>query len=90
MFNEISPSLNLNSGECIVCRNLLRDAVNANEHEKIIKNSLQYKAVLLHSMVHLGGRKYSFYSFLTLALDGSDWSASLRGHALPLGKGPIG
>jgi hypothetical protein len=32
--------------------------------------------------------KHSSYSFLTPALDGAEWSASLPGRALPLGKGP--
>jgi hypothetical protein len=38
-------------------------------------------------------RRYSFYSFLTSALDGGEWSASRFGRALPPGKGspvPIG
>jgi hypothetical protein len=30
-----------------------------------------------------GERKYSFYTFLTLALGGSGWSVSLPGRALP-------
>jgi hypothetical protein len=33
-------------------------------------------------------RRYSSYSFLTSALDGGEWSASRRDHALPPGKGP--
>jgi hypothetical protein len=33
-------------------------------------------------------RRYSSYSFLTSALDGSEWSASRPGRALPPGKGP--
>jgi hypothetical protein len=42
-----------------------------------------------------GGRRYSFYSFLTSALDGGEWSASPPPPrlALPPGKGspvPIG
>jgi hypothetical protein len=37
---------------------------------------------------HLGGEGYSYYSFLTSELDGSEWSASCPGHALPPGKGP--
>jgi hypothetical protein len=35
-----------------------------------------------------GERRYSSYSFLTLALDGGEWSASRPGRALPLGKEP--
>jgi hypothetical protein len=34
------------------------------------------------------GRRYSSYSFLTLTLDGGEWSASRPGRALPSGKGP--
>jgi hypothetical protein len=33
-----------------------------------------------------GERRYSFYSFSTLALDGGEWSASRLGRALPPGK----
>lgn len=32
---------------------------------------------------------YSSYSFLTTATDGSDWSASSSGRALPPLKGPL-
>jgi hypothetical protein len=35
-----------------------------------------------------GGRKYSSYSLLTSALDGSEWSASYPGRALFPGKDP--
>jgi hypothetical protein len=35
-----------------------------------------------------GARKYSSYSFLTSALHGGEWSASLPGHDLPPGKQP--
>jgi hypothetical protein len=34
-------------------------------------------------------RRYSSYSFLTLALDGGEWSASCPGRALPPGKEPL-
>jgi hypothetical protein len=37
---------------------------------------------------HLWERRYSSNSFLTSALDGGEWSASLPGHALPWGKDP--
>jgi hypothetical protein len=48
------------------------------------------KVVPLHSIeVHLGERKDSFYSFLTLALEGGEWSASHPGLALPPGKEPL-
>jgi hypothetical protein len=36
---------------------------------------------------HLGVETYSSYSFLTLALDGGEWSASHSGCALALGEG---
>jgi hypothetical protein len=35
-----------------------------------------------------GERKYSSYSFLTLALDGDEWSALRPDRALPPGKDP--
>jgi hypothetical protein len=37
----------------------------------------------------MGERRYSSYSFLILALDGGEWSASRTGRALPPGKGPL-
>jgi hypothetical protein len=37
----------------------------------------------------LKGETYSSYSFTTSALDGSEWSASLPGRALPPGKGTL-
>jgi hypothetical protein len=36
----------------------------------------------------MGKRSYSSYSFLTLVLDGVEWSVSRPGRALPLGKDP--
>jgi hypothetical protein len=36
----------------------------------------------------LGDRWYSFYSFLTSALEGGEWSASCPDRSLPLGKEP--
>jgi hypothetical protein len=36
----------------------------------------------------MGDRRYSCYSFLISALDGGEWSASRRSHALPPGKEP--
>jgi hypothetical protein len=44
-------------------------------------------------MEALGGERYSFYSFLTSALDGGEWSGSRLGCALAPRKGhpvPIG
>jgi hypothetical protein len=35
-----------------------------------------------------GERRYSSYSYLSLALDGGEWSASRPGRALPPGKEP--
>jgi hypothetical protein len=55
----------------------------------ILITTMKIKAVPLHAMEALvGGRRYSFYSFTTSALDGGEWSASRPGHALPPGKGP--
>jgi hypothetical protein len=49
----------------------------------------QSKAVPLQATEVLGGeRRYSFYSFLTSALDGGEWSASRPCRALPRGKDP--
>jgi hypothetical protein len=47
----------------------------------------------MQSVLSVGGgawgeRIYSFYSFLTLALDGGEWSASRPGRALSRGKDP--
>jgi hypothetical protein len=36
----------------------------------------------------MGERRYSSYSYLTLALNGGEWSASLPGCTLPPGKEP--
>jgi hypothetical protein len=46
------------------------------------------KAVPLHNMKAQRERMYSSYSFMTLALDGGEWSASRPGRALLSGKGP--
>jgi hypothetical protein len=46
----------------------------------------QGEAVPLHPMEALGGggeKMYSSYSFLTLALDGGEWSASHPGRFTP-------
>jgi hypothetical protein len=45
-------------------------------------------AVPLHAMECLGERRYSSYSFLTSALDGSEWSALRLSRPLAPGKGP--
>jgi hypothetical protein len=39
---------------------------------------------------HFGDRRYSFYSLLTSALEGGEWSASRPGRGLPPGKEPPG
>jgi hypothetical protein len=50
---------------------------------------VQLKAVPLNSMEAIeGGRMHSPCSFLTLALDGGEWSASRPGRDLAPGKGP--
>jgi hypothetical protein len=49
---------------------------------------LKAKAVPIHAVEALWGKGSSSYSFLTLALDGSEWSASRPSRALPPGKGP--
>jgi hypothetical protein len=41
---------------------------------------------MLHHAGAKENRRYSSYSFLTLALDGDQMSASRPGRALPLGK----
>jgi hypothetical protein len=46
------------------------------------------KAVPLHAMEALLGRRYSSYSFLTLALDGDEWSMSCPICAIAPRKGP--
>jgi hypothetical protein len=49
------------------------------------------KKVKLSRYRHAGAKgemRYSFYSFLTSALDGGEWSASRLGRALPPGKNP--
>jgi hypothetical protein len=53
--------------------------------------SLKYKAEKLSHYTqwrHRGERRYIFYSFLTLALDGGEWSASRPGHGFSLAKDP--
>jgi hypothetical protein len=44
------------------------------------------KAVPLHAMKVLGGRRYSSYSFSTSALDGGEWSTSRPGRAFTSGE----
>jgi hypothetical protein len=51
-------------------------------------SKVESKAVLPLPCRQQGGQEYSSYSFLTLALDGGEWSVSHRGHALPLEKEP--
>jgi hypothetical protein len=52
--------------------------------ELLIKKA---KAIPLHAMEALGERRYSSYSFLTSALDGGEWSASLPGRVFAPGEG---
>jgi hypothetical protein len=47
------------------------------------------KAVPLRATKALGGRKYSSYSFMTLALDGGDLSVSRPGRTLAPVKDPL-
>jgi hypothetical protein len=47
------------------------------------------RAVPLHAMETHGERRYSSYSYLILALDGGEWSASRPDRTLPLGKEPL-
>jgi hypothetical protein len=52
-------------------------------------HSIAGKAVPQHTYGGVWGeRMYSSYSFMTSALDGGEWSASLPSHTLPSGKGP--
>jgi hypothetical protein len=53
-------------------------------------NNIQYEseAVPQHTMKAQGECMYSSYSFMALALDGGDWSASRSDRALPPGRGP--
>jgi hypothetical protein len=53
---------------------------------KLSKAKKKNKAVPLHTMETHGGR--GGIAFFTSALDGSEWSASRPGHALPPGKEP--
>jgi hypothetical protein len=58
-------------------------------HQPFLTSRVKGKAVPLRSIeAHLGGRRYSSYSFLTSALEGGEWSASRPGRALPPGKEP--
>jgi hypothetical protein len=52
-----------------------------------VDSLLKSKAATRHGGVW-GERRYSSYSFLTSALDGSEWSASRPSRALPPGIGP--
>jgi hypothetical protein len=45
-----------------------------------------HKAQPLQAMEMQGERRYRSYSFLTLGLDGDQWSASRPGHALAPGE----
>jgi hypothetical protein len=53
----------------------------------LLDRNKKKKVVPLRSIeVHLGDRRYSSYSFLTLALEGGEWSASRPGRAFPPGE----
>jgi hypothetical protein len=54
----------------------------------IVKGKGKVSCPATHHEGAWGERRYSSYSFLTLALDGGEWSASCPSRALPLGKGP--
>jgi hypothetical protein len=56
--------------------------------EYLHSQTAKSKAVPLRHAGAKRERKYSSYSFFTLALDGGEWSASRPGRALPLGKDP--
>jgi hypothetical protein len=47
------------------------------------------KATPLRHAGAKGEKMYSSYSFLTSALDASEWSVSHLARALPPGKGPL-
>jgi hypothetical protein len=62
-------------------------------YRDISSRDISQKAVPQHTYGSAEERRYSSYSFTTSALDGSEWSASRPGRALPPGKGlqvPIG
>jgi hypothetical protein len=70
-----------------------RDIVSPHQHEPELTQHLTAHKKVQQSHYtpwrFLGGdRKYSSYSFLTSALEGSKWSVSHSGRALPPGKGP--
>jgi len=60
------------------------------EYKNVINCKAKVKLSHYHHAGDKGERKYSSYSFLTLALDGGEWSASRPSHTLPLGKDPPG
>jgi hypothetical protein len=51
-------------------------------------NEVKGKAVPQHTMEAQGERRYSFYSFMTSALNGGEWLVSCPSRTLPLGNGP--
>jgi hypothetical protein len=72
--------------------------LNASYQTKLIHRGLNKSGTKLHelpvlnacpSTLHIGvigKRQYSFYTFLTSALDGGQWLASRPGRALSVGK----
>jgi hypothetical protein len=82
--------------KCSCCITTLQDKIIKKVPNKFFKNVAKFKyliskAVPLPSCRCQGGEEYSFYSFLTSALDGGEWSASYPGCTLHTEKNtPIG
>jgi hypothetical protein len=67
-----------------ICVYLIMLSITQTIYHRLI---CKVKKVKLSCICHAGSkreRKYSTYSLPTLALDGSEWSASHRGHAFTL------
>jgi hypothetical protein len=54
--------------------------------DKLIKTRVKVTLSLYHHVGAQGEMSYSFYSFLTSAVNRGEWSASRPGRTLPLGK----
>jgi hypothetical protein len=68
----------------------LRREIITSKHITVV-NIVKLKVKLSHYH-HAGDkreRKYSSYSFLTLALDGGEWSVTRTNRALPPREGPL-